>query len=259
MKKKIILELEKDILDILKILQSKSEKSYIVGGYIRDKFLNLKPHDCDFCTNLSLEDIFSLFSEKKDFEIKIISENLNIVQLKYNKKKFEIARLREDLKYYDTRKNFDFSFIEDIEKDLLRRDFSINALAYDGENIYYLEKSFEDLQAKKLSFIGNPDDRIKEDPFRILRFFRFYSEKFIRIYDKKTFESIEKNKNLIWTLHKEMIKSELIKIIKGDNYIEAFRLINKINLLNRTFILGEYKEKYKERVLQLFDNNVVEI
>lgn len=55
---------------------------------------------------------------------------------------------------------------------MLRRDFSINALAYDGENIYYLEKSFEDLQAQK-SFLSEPDDRIKEDPFRIPVFLDF--------------------------------------------------------------------------------------
>ena len=127
MLKKFELKIDNDITEIFQILKQNS-KAYIVGGYVRDRLLGLEPKDCDFCTNLSLSEILKLFSDKKRFQLKIISEKLNIIQLKFNKKTYEIARLRQDLKYYSNRKNFDFIFVDDIEIDLLRRDFTINSI-----------------------------------------------------------------------------------------------------------------------------------
>lgn len=252
MKKKIRIEIDEEIKYILNKLKEKSD-SYIVGGYIRDKFLNLVPKDCDFATSLSLDEMKDIFSDKNRFEIKIISEKLNIVELKYKNKKYEIARFRKDLKYYENRKKFDFVFVDDIYDDLVRRDFTINSFAYNGEDIFYLnENYFEDLKNKKIKFIGETSKRIKEDPFRILRLFRFFSEKSLEKIDANDLKIIKENKNLIWTLPEEMIQSELIKIIRGENYLKTFEIVNEINLFGVNFFISEYCEGYKARLRSIF-------
>ncbi|MBS9775701.1 MAG: CCA tRNA nucleotidyltransferase [Fusobacterium sp.] len=246
---------KKEILDILKLL-SKHSKAYIVGGYLRDLFLGIEPKDCDFSCALPLKKTIEIFSELPNCEIKIISEKLNIVKIKINDFNFEIARMREDLKYYSNRKDLDFTFTDDIKKDLLRRDFTVNSFAFDGKNLFYLnEKSISDLKNKNLSFIGNCETKIKEDPFRILRLFRFFSEKSFKTIDEENLKTIKKYKNLIWTLPVEMINSEFIKIIKGKNYLNTFKLINSIELFNDNFFIGDYEETYQERLKSLFKNS----
>lgn len=252
MKKKIFINIDNDSKYILKKLQGKG-LSYIVGGYIRDKLLDLEPKDCDYATILSLEEMIDIFSDKNKFEIRIISEKLNILEIKYNTKKYQIARLREDLTYYNNRKNFDFNFTNEIEKDLLRRDFTINAFAYDSENLFYIdEKCLKDIQDKKIKFLGDTNKRIKEDPFRILRFFRFFSEKNLEKVCVEDLNIIRNNKELIWTLPLEMIQSELIKIIKGNNYLASFHYINELKLFETTFYINEYKKDYDERIKEIF-------
>lgn len=256
MQKKIKIYIDEDIKKILTLLKKDEKKAYIVGGYIRDKLLGIEAKDCDLCSNLSLYEIFDIFKENNDFSIEIISEKLNIVRLKYRNKKIEIARLRKDLKYHDNRKNFDFEFVNNIEEDLPRRDFTINSFAYDGENIYYINESvFQDINERKIKFIGEAKKRIKEDPFRILRAFRIFSEKNLLSFDEETIYEIEKNKNLIWTLPIEMIQAEFIKMLKADNYLKTFKYINQIELFNQKFNIGAYHIKYEDRIKDLFNGS----
>lgn len=255
MLKKFDLKIDNDIDEVFRLLKQNS-KAYIVGGYVRDRLLGIEPKDCDFCTTLSLDEIFKLFSDKEKFHLSIISEALNIVQLKYKEKNYEIARLRKDLKYYGNRKDFDFIFVDDIETDLLRRDFTINSIAYDGKSLIYTdEENLKDIEIKKICFIGQVEKRILEDPFRILRLFRFFSEKTLLEIDNSALEAIGKHKNLIWTLPKEMIQKEFIAIIKGKNYLNTFYYINKIKIFDEEFNLSEYKESYEERLRELFKNS----
>lgn len=255
MLKKFDLKIDSDTAEIFQILKENS-KAYIVGGYIRDRLLGLAPKDCDFCTNLSIDEISKLFSDKRKFNLRLISEKLNIVQLKYKEKNYEIARLRKDLEYYGNRKDFDFIFVDDIETDLLRRDFTINSIAYDGKSLIYTdEENLKDIEIKKICFIGQAEKRILEDPFRILRLFRFFSEKTLLEIDNSALEAIGKHKNLIWTLPKEMIQKEFIAIIKGKNYLNTFYYINKIKIFDEEFNLSEYKENYEERLKELFKNS----
>lgn len=255
MLKKIQIKIDDDTNKIFKILK-KSPNSYIVGGYIRDRFLGIEPKDCDFCTDLSLEKLLELFSIEKEIEIKIISERLNIIQIRYKNKKYEIARLRQDLKYYDSRKNFDFIFTNDIEKDLPRRDFTINSMAYDGENLIYIdEQCLEDIEKKLIRFVGSAKARILEDPFRMLRLFRFFSEKSLLNIDSNALEEISKHKNLIWTLPKEMIQEEFIRIVKGKNYLETFKYINQVELFDEKFYIENFQETYNKKLQSLFKNS----
>lgn len=255
MLKKFDLKIDNDIDEVFQLLKQNS-KAYIVGGYVRDRLLGIEPKDCDFCTTLSLDEIFKLFSDKEKFHLSIISEALNIVKLRYKKKNYEIARLRKDLEYYSNRKDFDFIFVDDIEKDLPRRDFTINSIAYDGENLIYTdEENLKDIERREIRFVGEAEKRILEDPFRMLRLFRFFSEKSLLEIDNAALEAINKHKNLIWTLPKEMINKEFIAIIKGENYLNTFYYINKVKLFDEEFNITDYKESYEERLRELFRNS----
>lgn len=247
MKKNIILT--ENIKEILEKVP-KTKKIYVVGGYIRDSLLKIIPKDCDFTTNLSLVEMLSIFSE---YEIRIISEKLEIIELKIEQDRFEIARMREDKKYYNNRKNFDFNFVDDIYLDLKRRDFTVNSFAYNGNELFYLdEKYLKDIKNKNLKFIGNTKIRIEEDPLRILRLFRIFSEKSFVSINENDLKIISEHKNLIFSLSKEMIQKELISIIKGDNYLNAFKYINNINLLDENFYIGNFYNAYNDRLCSLF-------
>lgn len=247
MKKNIILT--ENIKEILEKVP-KTKKIYVVGGYIRDSLLKIIPKDCDFTTNLSLIEMLSIFSE---YEIRIISEKLEIIELKIEQDRFEIARMREDKKYYNNRKNFDFNFVDDIYLDLKRRDFTVNSFAYNGNELFYLdEKYLKDIKNKNLKFIGNTKIRIEEDPLRILRLFRIFSEKSFVSINENDLKIISEHKNLIFSLSKEMIQKELISIIKGDNYLNTFKYINNINLLDENFYIGNFYNAYNDRLCSLF-------
>lgn len=243
---------EKQILNIL----AAHSKAYIVGGFIRDKLLGLEPKDCDFTCSLPINKMIEIFSEIPNSEIKIISEKLNIIKIKIEGKSFEIARMREDIKYYSNRKELDFSFTDNIIKDLKRRDFTVNAIAFDGEKYYYINrKAQEDLENRELSFIGDCRVKIEEDPYRILRMFRIFSEKSFKKIDEDNLKIIAEKKELIWKLPIEMISSEFIKTIKGENYLNTFKIINSIKLFDEVFFIDEYVEDYKDRLKSLFKNS----
>lgn len=211
---------------ILNTLQSKGQ-GYIVGGFIRDYLLGIENNDCDFATNLSLEEMQELF---KDFKQEIVGKHFQILLVKIDGVSYEIARFRMDLKCsIDNRKDVEVAFTNDLEEDLKRRDFTINAMAYDGTNLYWLGNSFQDAKYGILEFVGDAEERIKEDALRILRAIRFIqshnlivSEEFINI--------INKNKKLILNLSSERIRDEIKKILKYEikNSAKAFFLFEKV-------------------------------
>ena len=155
--------LSKDEKEILEILQKYGE-GYIVGGYVRDSRLGIEPSDCDFVTNLDYSKLLEIF---KDFSPKEIGKHFGIIQIIYNGKAYEIAKYRKDIGVPEDRKEQEIEFTNSIMEDLKRRDFTINAIAYDGKNFRYVEGAEEDLKNKTLRFVGDPIVRIKEDPLRI--------------------------------------------------------------------------------------------
>lgn len=246
------IEIDEEIKYILNIF-SKHSQIYIVGGYIRDKLLNLPPKDCDFCCDLPMDKMLEITSE---FNPKIVSEKLNIINFKINNKKFELARMRNDKLYFGSRKNFNFEFTKNIFDDLKRRDLTINALAYDNEHLFYFdENQIKDLKNRNLSFIGNVKTRIEEDPYRILRLFRLFSENSSFKISQDTLNSIKNNKNLLWELPVEMIQKDFINILKNDNYLNTFKIFNEILLFDEIFCIDSYQKEYNARILSLFKNS----
>lgn len=226
------INLSKDEKEILEILQKYGE-GYIVGGYVRDSLLGIEPSDCDFVTNLDYSKLLEIF---KDFSPKEIGKHFGIIQIIYNGKAYEIAKYRKDIGVPEDRKEQKIEFTNSIMEDLKRRDFTINAIAYDGKNFRYVEGAEEDLKNKTLRFVGDPIVRIKEDPLRIMRFIRFLATKNL----ESAFE-IEKLKDYLYLLDKismERIRDEFNKIILSKDIENALSILEKSGVLE--YIIPEW-------------------
>ena len=220
------IKLNHNIEFILNLLKEEGQ-GYIVGGFVRDIFLGLNPKDCDFVTDIEYERLKEIF---KNFKPKEMGKHFGIIQIKIGGTPYEIAKMREDIGIPLDRKVQKVEFTKNIYDDLKRRDFTINAIAYDGEKIYFGEKSKEDIENKILRFVGECTQRIKEDPLRILRYFRFLATKDLK-YFPETIDEIKKSKNLIQNLSAERIRDEFSKIITGKNAYKVLKVMSENKIL----------------------------
>ena len=220
------IKLNHNIEFILNLLKEEGQ-GYIVGGFVRDIFLGLDPKDCDFVTDIEYERLKEIF---KNFKSKEMGKHFGIIQIKIDGIPYEIAKMREDIGIPLDRKIQKVEFTKNIYDDLKRRDFTINAIAYDGEKFCFGENSKEDIENKVLRFVGDCTQRIKEDPLRILRYFRFLATKDLK-YFPETIDEIKKSKNLIQNLSAERIRDEFSKIITGKNAYKVLKLMSENKIL----------------------------
>jgi len=221
----------------IKILNklNKCGKGYIVGGAIRDILLELKPKDVDFATNLSYETLKTLFSE---YTPKETGKSFGVLRIRVNNVDYEIAKFREDI-YGKEEK---VSFVDDIKNDLARRDFAINAMAYNEiDGIIDLYGGQKDIENKIINFVGNAEERIIEDPLRVLRAFRFMSRLNFSL-SENTIEAIKKQKSLLNGIPKERITMEFSKLLLGDNIRNTLILMKDTGVLE--LIIPEFKATY---------------
>ena len=230
----------------IKILNklNKCGKGYIVGGAIRDILLELKPKDVDFATNLSYETLKTLFSE---YTPKETGKSFGVLRIRINNIDYEIAKFRKDnyeekdgLKIIPEEKKV--SFVDDIRNDLARRDFTINAMAYNQkEGIIDLYNGQKDIENRIINFIGNAEERIIEDPLRVLRAFRFMSRLNFSL-SENTIEAIKKQKDLLKNIPEERITMEFSKLLLGENIKNTLTLMKDTGVLE--LIIPEFKATY---------------
>lgn len=221
----------------IKILNklNKCGKGYIVGGAIRDILLGLKPKDVDFTTNLPYETLKKIFSE---YTPKETGKSFGVLRIRINNIDYEIAKFRKDI--YGKEKKV--SFVDDIRNDLARRDFTINAMAYNQkEGIIDLYNGQKDIENKVIDFIGNAEERIIEDPLRVLRAFRFMSRLDFSL-SENTIEAIKKQKDLLKNIPEERITMEFSKLLLGENIKNTLTLMKDTGVLE--LIIPEFKATY---------------
>ena len=221
----------------IKILNklNKYGKGYIVGGAIRDILLGLKPKDVDFTTNLPYGTLKTLFSE---YTPKETGKSFGVLRIRINNIDYEIAKFRKDI--YGKEKKV--SFVDDIKNDLARRDFTINAMAYNQkEGIIDLYNGQKDIENRIINFIGNAEERIIEDPLRVLRAFRFMSRLDFSL-SENTIEAIKKQKDLLKNIPEERITMEFSKLLLGENIKNTLTLMKDTGVLE--LIIPEFKATY---------------
>ncbi|NMC56361.1 MAG: HD domain-containing protein [Eubacteriaceae bacterium] len=207
------INLPKEVQYIIDQLYKNGYEAYIVGGCVRDSILKKNPQDWDICTQAKPHEIIECF---KDYKIIKTGVKHGTVSLVCDKKSYEITTYRVEGKYSDNRHPDDVSFVSSLKEDLKRRDFTINAMAYnhkDGLIDYF--SGIEDLSNKVIKCVGNCQARFREDALRILRALRF-AAKFNFNIDIKTSKAINENKELIAGLSGERIREELNKLLLSE-------------------------------------------
>ena len=153
-------------------LEERGYKAFAVGGCIRDSVMGIMPHDWDICTSALPEEILSALGKHN-----VIDSGLKhgTVTVKFDKELYEITTFRTDGKYSDNRRPEQVTFITSLEEDLARRDFTVNAMAYnDSEGLRDPFGGQEDIKRGLIRCVGDPDERFNEDALRILRALRFH-------------------------------------------------------------------------------------
>ena len=203
-------------LEVLNILFDKGYLAYIVGGYPRDMVLGIKSNDIDICTNATPKEIIDIFDTEN-----ISDTSYGSVRVIYKNYHFDVTTFRKEIKYENNRKPIKVKYINDLKKDLLRRDFTINTMCIDKDgNLIDMLGAREDIDKKIIKTVGNPRYRIKEDSLRILRAIRFASVLDFEI-DSKTFNYIKKYGYLLKNLSYSRKKEELNKIFASVNKEKA--------------------------------------
>ncbi|WP_250278061.1 CCA tRNA nucleotidyltransferase [[Clostridium] colinum] len=218
------MQIPKQVIYIMEQLEKNGFESFIVGGCVRDYVLGFSPKDFDITTDAMPLDIKNIFEHTIDTGIEH-----GTVTIVLDRQNFEVTTYRIDGEYKDNRRPENVVFTKKIDEDLSRRDFTMNAIAYN------VKKGFvdpfggrEDIKNKIIKGVGDADKRFKEDALRMMRGVRFSAQLGFDI-EEKTFLAIKKNNNLIENISIERTRDEFLKLIKSD-YIEKLELLKQTNL-----------------------------
>lgn len=224
--KKVIMEIEKN-----------HHKAYFVGGCVRDYLLRRPIKDIDIATSALPEQIQQIFPQV----IPVGIEHGTVI-VRYNHISYEVTTFRLDGKYTDQRHPDSVQFIDRIDEDLERRDFTINALAMDiTGNITDLFGGKQDLELKVIRTVGNGYDRFTEDPLRIIRALRFSSQLGFSI-DQETLAAINKVKEQIETIAIERVTNEFTKLFAGLYVHQALQYLKSTEIYKHLPILSKHPQ-----------------
>ncbi len=252
-----------EILGIAHKLQENNFESFLVGGCLRDILIGREPKDWDIATNAQPKDIVKIFQNsvyENNFGtvgVKIETENLAL-------RIVEVTTYRKDGKYSDSRHPDEIKFANTIEEDLMRRDFTVNAMAiklpitnnqlpiidpYDGK---------KDLENKVIRAVGKPEERFSEDALRLLRAVRFAAQLEFEI-EGATREAIKKQAHLLELISKERIRDEFSKLLMALLAADGVRKLLDLGLLKYIIpelIEGVGMEQNLHHVYSVFEHNV---
>ena len=206
------IELPKKVTMILNNLKLHGYEAYAVGGCVRDSILARKPEDWDITTSARPEEIKRLFKRTVDTGIEH-----GTVTVLIGKDQFEVTTYRIDGEYEDSRHPREVRFTRCLEEDLKRRDFTINAMAYnDEERLVDVFGGMQDLNHHLIRCVGNPRERFSEDALRILRAVRFSAQLGFPI-EEQTAEAIREQADTLKNISAERIQVELVKLLISDH------------------------------------------
>ena len=169
--RKFRVDIPTDANKLIHTLQSHGYSAYVVGGCVRDSILGRKPHDWDICTSATPEQTMEVF---KKYHVLPTGLQHGTVTVMLNGVGYEITTYRIDGEYEDSRHPKEVIFTSNLIEDLSRRDFTINAMAYnDEEGLIDPFEGLSDIENKVVRCVGKPEDRFNEDALRMLRAIRF--------------------------------------------------------------------------------------
>ena len=226
--------------ELCKTLRDAGFEAYLVGGCVRDLLLAREPKDWDITTNATPEQIQNLFKEsfyENDFgTVGVVTESTD-PRLKI----VEITPYRIEGKYSNARHPDEIRFSEKLEDDLKRRDFTINAIAYEPESGELVDKHSgqEDIKRRVIATVGEPGERFNEDALRMLRAVRISAELDFAI-ETKTAEGIVANAKQLEKISRERVRDELIRILMSPRPMQALFVAQKLDILK--YVIRELED-----------------
>ncbi len=205
---------------VLDTLTQNGYEAYIVGGCVRDSLLGFAPNDFDVTTSAKPQAVIDIFENTIPTGLKH-----GTVTVLCDRTPVEVTTFRTEGEYFDSRHPENVEFVSDLETDLSRRDFTVNALAFSKKSgVVDYFGGISDLENKILRAVGNPERRFSEDALRILRLFRFSSQLGFEI-EQNTLNSALLLQRGLESISKERIFTELLKGISGKDPFAMSHLI----------------------------------
>lgn len=251
----------KEVKEVVATLKKSGYEAYLVGGCVRDLIRDQKPNDWDVTTNARPPEITKLF--KKHF----IDNNFGMVTVltgssESSLKEIQVMPYRIERDYRDQRHPGKIDFIDSLQEDLARRDFTINAIALEvKDDKTILVDPFEgqqDLADHIIRAVGQPDERFNEDALRMMRAVRLATTLDFEI-ELKTLQAIQKQAHLLKNISAERIRDELVKIIMSVRAAEGVDLLRQVGLLR--YIIPELEEGYdvdqnKHHIYNVYEHSI---
>ena len=212
---KFNINIPSDANELIHTLQKYEHSAYVVGGCVRDSILGRTPHDWDICTSATPSEMLEIFKDRRVIETGLQHGTITVV---LNGEPYEVTTYRIDGIYSDNRRPDSVTFTDNLVEDLRRRDFTINAMAYnDTEGLIDPFNGLEDIEWQKIQCVGSTKDRFGEDALRILRAIRFASQLDFTIMPGTDWE-IHQQRNNLENISIERINSEFCKIASSDSF-----------------------------------------
>ncbi len=235
-----MITLPKNAQTIIDILKNAGFDGYAVGGSVRDILMGRPTKGWDFTTSATPEEILNLFPDS------FYDNQFGTVGVKIKEKEdvvdiYEITTYRSEGGYSDRRHPDHVTWGKTIEEDLSRRDFTINAIAWNGQRIIDPYGGQNDIDAKVIRAVRTPKERFAEDALRLMRAVRLASELGFLI-EEKTLEGIKSNGGLITTVSMERIHDELLRILAAPYAADGITILKSTGLLAR--ILPELNDAF---------------
>ncbi|MDO8557508.1 MAG: HD domain-containing protein [Candidatus Jorgensenbacteria bacterium] len=251
----------KEVNEIANGLTKAGYEAYLVGGCVRDLIMKCEPKDWDITTSAEPEKIQEIFPEsvyENDFGTVGVKTGSDDETLKI----VEVTTFRLEGKYTDKRHPDEIKFAKNVEDDLDRRDFTINAIALDlnSKNGKLIDQhgGLNDISQKVISTVGDPGTRFEEDALRLMRAVRLAAQLGFEI-EHETARAIRENAGLLEMIAKERVRDELTKMIMTPRAAEGIILLEDLGLLR--YVIPELREgiaigQNKHHIYTVFDHNV---
>lgn len=236
-----------EIKSILDLLEKNGFCAYLVGGCVRDFLMHIKTDDIDIATNATPGQIIDAFKDYKTIDIGSEYGTIIVLAGDYS---FDITTYRVDGVYLGNRRPGSVEFTSELKEDIKRRDFTVNAIAYNGEFIDYYG-GISDINNKIIRCVGEPNDRFAEDALRMLRAIRF-SLKLGFDIEKYTEKAIFENMSLLSNISSERKRDELIKILDGG----STRILKYIQVLSYVIFDNDYETLEIDENILLWINSL---
>jgi len=232
--------LPEEVLIACRILAHNNKESYVVGGGIRDLLLGMAPQDWDLATNAHPREVERIF-KGKGYKVIPTGVKYGTVTVQINGVSLEITTFRKEADYNDYRRPSKVKFVSEIEEDLSRRDFTVNALAYDPLRSLLCDpyQGLSDLKKEVIRAVRDAEERFIEDPLRMLRAVRFSAELGFTI-ERRTKHAIIRNVELLSKISAERVREELNRILVAEHFHQGLEAMLELGLL--FVIIPELKE-----------------